>query len=80
MGTLAVDGSKIRANASKRKAMSYEVGADGNTPWLVRWNSRTVEQQSSRAAGAATRPVTLPFHCPQHQSRAQILPDTGDTR
>ena len=24
MGTLAVDGSKIRANASKRKAMSYE--------------------------------------------------------
>ena len=24
MGTLAIDGSKIRANASKRKAMSYE--------------------------------------------------------
>ncbi len=28
MGTLAVDGSKIRANASKRKAMSYGPGAE----------------------------------------------------
>ncbi len=78
MGTLAIDGTKIKANASKRKAMSYERMQEeekrlrAEIRQLIR-RARDVDQEEDDILGPDVRGDEIPEELQRRESRLKFI-------